>query len=57
MKCALINLANNEVVNVIELDPQAIWEAPTNHIVVFSESATIGQLYVDGEFITQQEEQ
>ena len=52
MKYALINLANNEVVNVIELEPQAIWQAPENHIVVASEVADIGWLYVDGQFIS-----
>jgi len=51
MRTALIDQSNNLVVNAIELDPQAIWEAPANHIVVASEIASIGWLYVDGEFI------
>jgi hypothetical protein len=51
MKAAIINESTNEVVNVIELEPGAIWEAPAGHRVKFSEEAKIGDLYVDTVFI------
>lgn len=48
MKTAIINEATNEVVNVIELERDAVWEAPFGYFVKFSETAAIGMFW-DGE--------
>lgn len=55
MKATLIDLATNQVVNIIELDKNAKWEAPQNHIIVFSETASIGMYYLQGEFMTEEQ--
>jgi hypothetical protein len=44
MKAALIDLSTNQIVNIIELEKDAIWEAPPGHIVLFVQ-ANIGALY------------
>lgn len=50
MRAALIDESTNEVVNVIELEVDAKWEAPIGFKIVFSEESQIGLACVDGVF-------
>ena len=52
MKAAVIDEATNEVVNIIELEPDAKWEAPAGHRVkiIKTETVSIGDLQVDQVF-------
>lgn len=50
MRAALINNSTNLVENVIELEVEAQWEAPTGYRIVFSEVGRIGQLHYEREF-------
>ena len=45
MRYALINESTNEVVNVIVLEPDAIWEAPSGHCVKQSDDKQIGDIW------------
>ena len=51
MKTALISEANNQVVNIIELEKDAKWEAPAGHFIRFSESAQIGWFWNGQAFV------
>jgi hypothetical protein len=44
MQASIIDLSTNQIVNVIELEPDAIWEAPAGHIVKYIE-AEIGNVF------------
>jgi len=55
MKAAVIERATNRVVNTIEIERDAIWEAPAGHFIVFSEVATTAQAFVDQEFVDVEE--
>lgn len=51
MKYAVINEQNNQVINVIELDSGAKWEAPAGHFIKQSDIAGIGMFYHQQEFL------
>lgn len=51
MRAALIQESNNTVVNIIELEENAKWQAPSGFFVRFTETAAIGDVW-DGEKIT-----
>lgn len=53
MKAALISEATNQVVNIIELEKDAKWEAPAGHFIKFSEAAHIGTYWNGEAFVTQ----
>jgi len=45
MRYAVINEATNEIVNMILLDPDAIWEAPAGHCVRQTDEKQIGDIW------------
>jgi hypothetical protein len=47
-RAALIDEASNIVVNIIELEHDALWQAPYGHFIRFIETAAIGDVW-DGE--------
>lgn len=49
-KAAIINETSNIVVNIIELELDALWQSPSGHFIRFDESAAIGGVW-DGEKI------
>ena len=53
MRYALISEATNEVVNIIELEPEALWEAPQGCFIRFDENAKIGMFWNGSEIVEQ----
>lgn len=53
MRAAIIEESTSRVVNVIELEPDANWEAPAGHFVRFNENASIGMLWNGTELINE----
>ena len=51
VRYALIDKSSGEVINVIIVDPQVAWQPPEGFEIVPSDTANIGDRYVEGEFV------
>lgn len=51
MRAGVIETATSLVVNIIELEEGAIWEAPEGCFVRFGDNAAIGMYYMDNQFL------